>query len=75
METSPIKIRTCTADADHVRAAWQSERARLRRLVGDRMRRHLKAEGWPTGPDAEHVDVPPRSCVVGARCAGSSWPR
>ena len=59
MEFSPVKIRTSLADAERVRAAWRSERRRLRRLVDDRMRRHLAAEGWPTGPDAEHVDVPP----------------
>lgn len=59
MEISLVKIRTSLSDAKRVRMAWQSERRRLRRLVDDRMRRHLKEEGWPTGPDAEHVDVPP----------------
>lgn len=59
METNPVKIRTSISDAQHVRTAWQFERRRLRRLVNDRMRRHLKKQGWPTDSQAKKVDVPP----------------
>jgi len=60
MEIVLVKIRTSEEEAERVRAAWRSEGRRLRRLVEDRMRRLLKAEGWPTGPDAaEGPPLPP----------------
>ena len=54
-----LRIRTTVHDAETVREAALAEKRRLRRLVGDRLRRHLLAEGAVPGPEASLDSLPP----------------
>ncbi|MFE6449635.1 hypothetical protein [Nocardiopsis dassonvillei] len=57
--TKQLRIRTTTHDVETVREAALAEKRRLRRLVGDRLRRHLLAEGTVPGPEAPLDSLPP----------------